>query len=1064
MGEEIMPVFTIAAIISGTATLAQVASLALTIGSMAYQRARTNKLKAEMDKRKQVNVAIDGEPFYLPVVYGKAKVSGGKVLHKLRDKYTHSSTTNGAQVFASGLSSSQSGSKNEFLFVQQAICYGEIDSVVDILVDDKSWDDTTLKYGQRIRVHRAGNVADAIATANGIPSTNTFTNTTYASMVFKLNREEYNYNGSPNVSFFVRGLKIRNITFNGTSYAVTTTRTYSNNPALVLFDYLTNPVYGKGLNTSFIDLASFYKAKLICDRLVPSTYAQDGRVNGRRPNVEQEDGSTTTSPALPKVQIKLYECNTVLDSERPLRDNIELILESMEEAELIWSGGKYSLKLDAPVNAAEETALVVMSLTEDDIIRGKMELEFPDSSTRYTQCVARFNNEFEDFVDDTVTWPPTFSSVYNKYLQEDSGTLLKTEVYLPCTSDPYHALAKAEQIVRTSRREMRAKFIVGKKGLLLEPGDIITVTDKSSGLSNELMKVESIRMNGDLTADIEARQYSYTTFAWNVPDNVPYISPKTEFFYGVTRPTNLSFVRDTSSNTLSIGKLTWSFPNDVAVDSYQVEYSTNNTTWLILSRTKTEFLEITTLPSNTYYFRVRSLSPNNILSGPTTIGPIVFSRVPNSPYNSSFQEELYYTNNTAGVKSRITLNWQVVTGDNEISILNYLVESKKSSSNTWVALGETYLPSFVVNDVEPNTSYDFRITSVSYLGDKSIPLVTTGITGLGLLTPPSQPTGLSVSSSSDGLSTLSWNLATDLDVLHGGAVSIRHSVLVGENASWDTAVDLVEELAGNTTSKTVPTLQGTYFIKFKDSGGRYSLTAATVINTFVDSNFNAVGQFPQAPTFSGIKTNLTVTSGVLISSVGTNLGVYQFASAIDLLEITSVRLTPKINANIFSRSDLFCNAVSVCNMPNVCGVSTVGSVRFFIQTSTNGTNYTDWEPFIAGTYRTRYIKIKAEFDCQDSNFFFEIYELGLEIDAKDKIFKGKVTTSSSASTTVTFPNNGFYGGLAGTTSPTIGLQIINAQEGDTPIITSRTKTSFAFSVWKSGARVAREVDWQAIGQ
>jgi len=604
------------------ATVSTIVSLGFTVASIAYQQSRMRKLKAEMDKRKQVNVAIDGEPFYLSVVYGKAKVSGGKVKHLLKDSYTHVADPSQAIVFTNGLDASKTGSKNEFLFVQQAICYGEIDSVVDVTVDDKNWDDDSLKHGQRIHVFKAGSIADPMATANGIPSTNTFTNVAYASMCFRLNREDYNYNGSPNVSFFVKGNKLKNITYNtGTGvYSVSSTKTYSNNPALVLFDYLTNPVYGKGLSNSLLDLESFYKAKLLCDRVLPSTYAQDGRVNGRRPDVEEEDGTITSQPELEKTTLKLYECNVVLDTERAIRENIELILESMEEAELIWSGGKYYLRLDAPRNETEEAALIVAAITEDDIIRGSIELDFPDSSSRYNQCVVRFMNEFENFVDDTVTWPVAYSVPYNNYLTEDSNLLLKTELYLPCTSDPYHALAKAEQVVRTSRREMRAKFTVGKKGLLLEPGDIVTVTDYTTNLINEVMKIDAVKLSGDLTATIEARQYSYTTIAWNVPDDVPYISPKVTPYTKVVKPSNVVF---TSSNPTGLfgsnsGRLTWTYPNTISVSQFIVELSSDKgATWQILSSCLTNSFDILGLNNGVYKFAVRSVNQTGSTSEQT---------------------------------------------------------------------------------------------------------------------------------------------------------------------------------------------------------------------------------------------------------------------------------------------------------------------------------------------------------------------------------------------------------------------------------------------------------------
>jgi hypothetical protein len=451
-----------------------------------------------------------------------------------------------------------------------------------------------------------------MATANNIPSTNTFTNTAYASMAFRLNREEYNYNGSPNVSFFVEGQRIKDIEYNSTTqvYSVSSTKTFSENPARVLLDYLTNTVYGKGLSLDFIDLESFYKAKVICDRTISGSWAKDGRVNGRLPDKENEDGTVTTRPPLtPDTSIKLYECNVVLDSERSIRENIELILESMEEAELIWSGGVYKLKLDAPTNSTELQDLVVAAISEDDIIRGNMDLSFPDSSSRYNQCVVRFMNEFENFVDDTVTWPPAYSTVYNQYLSDDGGLLLKTEMYLPCTSDPYHALAKAEQMVRTSRREMKAKFTIGKKGLLLEPGDIISVTDSTSGLTNEIMKVESVKLSASLTAEIEARQYSHETFAWNVPDTTPYFSTKLDYYLKVSKPTNVVFTPDNPNGIFGVssGKLTWTSPDTISISEYLVELSFDDgITWQTLTSTLSQELDVTGLNNGVYKFSIRS--------------------------------------------------------------------------------------------------------------------------------------------------------------------------------------------------------------------------------------------------------------------------------------------------------------------------------------------------------------------------------------------------------------------------------------------------------------------------
>ena len=68
---------------------------------------------------------------------------------------------------------------------------------------------------------------------------------------------------------------------------------------------------------------------------------------------------------------------------------------------------------------------------------------------------------------------------------------------------------------------------------------------------------------------------------------------------------------------------------------------------------------------------------------------------------------------------------------------------------------------------------------------------------------------------------LSWNRATELDVLLGGKTLIRHSSLT-TGAQWKDSQEIVVAAAGNQTQKIVPLLSGTYLIKFEDDGGRES--------------------------------------------------------------------------------------------------------------------------------------------------------------------------------------------------------------------------------------------------
>ena len=73
---------------------------------------------------------------------------------------------------------------------------------------------------------------------------------------------------------------------------------------------------------------------------------------------------------------------------------------------------------------------------------------------------------------------------------------------------------------------------------------------------------------------------------------------------------------------------------------------------------------------------------------------------------------------------------------------------------------------------------------------------------------PSDITGLTYEPISDTMIRLKWNTPTDIDVIKGGKVYVRHSTLTDGNELTN-AIDLVKALAGNTNTADVP-LEGIY--------------------------------------------------------------------------------------------------------------------------------------------------------------------------------------------------------------------------------------------------------------
>ena len=347
----------------------------------------------------------------------------------------------------------------------------------------------------------------------------------------------------------------------------------------------------------------------------------------------------------------------------------------------------------------------------------------------------------------------------------------------------------------------------------------------------------------------------------------------------------------------------------------------------------------------------------------------------------------------------------------------------------------------------------------------------------------------------------------------------------------------MEALHGATTSKTVPLLTGTYLVKFVDSGGRFSATAATVTNSFAPSGFNFVSASDEhAAGYLGLKTNCAVNAGDLektntaltgtvaqtegsdlIIGTGTlfttelsvgdhiladgqhrhiyvitsdteltvdpgqttaiaalstaekaNLSMtYDFdghtTSNVDLGEVKSVKITPDFTALIYKSDENVCNADSICNLTQVCSSQLDAEIIFYLSTSDDLVTWSDYSKLIAGNYNNRAFRFRVSVTVDESTTLVDFQSLAMAIDTVDVIQTGSVATSTTVDVTNTYTTP-FYAGVAGTTLPRIGTQVTGGSAGDTVVVASSSATSFDVSVYNAGARVARTVDFQVIGQ
>lgn len=213
---------------------------------------------------------------------------------------------------------------------------------------------------------------------------------------------------------------------------------YSNNPAWVFYDLVTNDRYGLGRNIpqQWVNKWALYRIARYCDELVPT---------GRGDAMERR-----------------FTCNAYLqsrgDAHRVLQD-----LVSVFRGMIYWGSGSAEPVADMPRDA-------VYTYTQANVIDGAFAYTGSRRKDRPSVALVSYNDP-EDFYRQKVV-----------YYQDDDAVarygVIKTEISaFGCTSES-QALRVAKWALLTAKRETRnVNFAVGLDGTLVAPGSVIRVAD-----------------------------------------------------------------------------------------------------------------------------------------------------------------------------------------------------------------------------------------------------------------------------------------------------------------------------------------------------------------------------------------------------------------------------------------------------------------------------------------------------------------------------------------------------------------------------------------------------------
>ena len=415
------------------------------------------------------------------------------------------------------------------------------------------------------------------------------------------NFEEYSNKKLPKFKFRVQGL------LSGTS-----------NPAVILKDYLTNTRYGCGIPADEIDDTSFTTAQNHCDEDVDTGYGYSAR----------------------------YSCNLILDTQKPLIENVKTILSSCG-GQLHFVDGKYKLHIDEVYTGSN-----VFDFDESHIVGG-FKVIGETKSQRANQVTAKFTNRrkisptdsssAESWKTDEVSWPNSNSSTYSTFLTEDNNVPLKKAISLQSVTSYQQARFLAQITCLLSRNSMGFEFTATAEALNITVGDVISITHSTPAWEAKKFIVRSVGINADGTVNLSGVEYQAGTYTWDqayapaeIPDtNLPNI-------FEIDAPTEMLMTESTYSAVASAGlriqiSLTWTHNQVYELTSgYDFEYKkTTDTDWKIGGSSVSKSGIINDFEKGRFDFRVRARSTAGATSDWHTLSDQLVQGVSSPPADVS---------------------------------------------------------------------------------------------------------------------------------------------------------------------------------------------------------------------------------------------------------------------------------------------------------------------------------------------------------------------------------------------------------------------------------------------
>ena len=456
---------------------------------------------------------------------------------------------------------------------------------------------------------------------------------------------------------------------------------------------------------------------------------------------------------------------------------------------------------------------------------------------------------------------------------------------------------------------------------------------------------------------------------------------------------------------------------------------------------------------------------------------------PTAPTNLAINEVLYESNGQ--VLSKLIVTWRAAE-----RALTYEMRYRYNNGN-WVTRNTRSIDAEIQNsDVG---TYEIEVIALGALSNKRSSPASITYTALGKTAPPATIPDLFIAPIDEHTAELYWPQSVDLDVRIGGKIRIRHSPLVDGTATWGQGNDITPAVAGSSTRKIVPLLEGTYFIRAVDSLGNESAGVTTVIVDLpAPQDLLLVQEYREednSPPFNGTGTNLyynevevglVLSADTLVDSMATDgnwdalglidyiggavsEGSYVFYETLDLGGTYDLGLQRILKTRAYEPGNTWDERLGDIDLWDDIDGDDLGAANcdLYVRTTTDNPSgsptWKPWQPFVNNSQRGRGFQFKVIATSSNPAQNVVIEQLGVETHFERRTEQQRNLTSGAGAYAVTFPTK-FYG------IPSVGITAQDMSTGDYFTVGSISRAGFTVTFRNSsGTIVSKTFDYQAVG-